>query len=303
MPEADAIAHRPAHGGAALHTGLADGGALVGCTTETDPTDPWPTITRLTAWLDTHNGRSSTETALRLLKVTEEAGEVAQAWIGMTGQNPRKGVTHTAADVADELCDVITAAMVALTTIITDPAAHFTRKVQQIAALRLDNLPAANGGDQITTTPTPDNTSSTDATVELTTLRQRFADLQDEIARQQAVHDRTAQRAHTIEAEVRRLTTIMREHHSPYGTTADYARRLIEVIEAALRESYTGRPISKAVNAGEETRMVRIAVTGPTAGDADVWAQSVADLVVGNFGREMRLHVTVDGRPVEAEQR
>jgi NTP pyrophosphatase (non-canonical NTP hydrolase) len=107
-------------------------------TTEQPATDPWPTIARLTAWLDDRNGSSTPETSLRLLKVTEEAGEVASAWIGMTGQNPRKGVTHTAGDVADELCDVITAAMVALATIKQDPAAHFARKVAQIAALRLD---------------------------------------------------------------------------------------------------------------------------------------------------------------------
>lgn len=109
------------------------------------PADPWQTVARLTAWLDDRNGRSGTETALRILKVTEEAGEVASAWIGMTGQNPRKGVTHVTADVADELCDVITAAMVALTTISGDPAGHFTRKIAQIAALRLDDAQAAGG--------------------------------------------------------------------------------------------------------------------------------------------------------------
>lgn len=110
-----------------------------------EPTaDPWPTIARLTAWLDDRNGRSGAETALRLLKVTEEAGEVASAWIGMTGQNPRKGFTHTTSDVADELCDVITAAMVALATVTADPAAHFARKIAQIAALRLDTA----GGEQ-----------------------------------------------------------------------------------------------------------------------------------------------------------
>lgn len=106
--------------------------------------DPWPTIARLVAWLDAHNGSSTLETALRILKVTEEAGEVASAWIGVVGQNPRKGVTHTAGDVADELCDVITAAMVALATVTADPAAHFARKVQQIAVLRLDTT----GGEQ-----------------------------------------------------------------------------------------------------------------------------------------------------------
>lgn len=105
--------------------------------------DPWPTITSLVAWLDGINGRSGAETALRILKVTEEAGEVASAWIGSTGQNPRKGVTHNTGDVADELCDVITAAMVALATITADPAAHFERKVAQIAALRLSNVAVA----------------------------------------------------------------------------------------------------------------------------------------------------------------
>jgi NTP pyrophosphatase (non-canonical NTP hydrolase) len=106
----------------------------------TPAADPWPTIVRLTAWLDARNGHvTPAEIALRLLKVTEEAGEAAQAWIGVTGQNPRKGVTHTTTDVADELCDVITAAMVALTTLTTDPTGQFARKVAQIAALRLDD--------------------------------------------------------------------------------------------------------------------------------------------------------------------
>jgi NTP pyrophosphatase (non-canonical NTP hydrolase) len=100
--------------------------------------DPWPTIARLTAWLDDRNGSSTHEATMRLLKVQEEAGEVAAAWIGVTGQNPRKGVTHTPGDVADELCDVIVAAMVALATLKADPAGHFAAKVQQIAALRLD---------------------------------------------------------------------------------------------------------------------------------------------------------------------
>jgi NTP pyrophosphatase (non-canonical NTP hydrolase) len=100
--------------------------------------DPWAAVARLTAWLDDHNGSSTPETALRLLKVSEEAGEVASAWIGVTGQNPRKGETHTVDDVADELCDVIVAAMVALTTLKQDPAAHFARKLAAVAALRLD---------------------------------------------------------------------------------------------------------------------------------------------------------------------
>ncbi|MFK8851183.1 MazG-like family protein [Streptomyces sp. Ac-502] len=96
--------------------------------------DHWATIRRLVAWLDQENGRSQHETTLRLLKLTEEAGEVAQAWIGVIGQNPRKGVTHTRADVAEELCDVIVTAAVALASITDDPATVLDGKLDKIAA-------------------------------------------------------------------------------------------------------------------------------------------------------------------------
>ncbi|MBW8740733.1 MAG: MazG-like family protein [Streptomyces turgidiscabies] len=95
--------------------------------------DQWTTIRDLTAWLDATNGRSPQETTLRVLKLTEEVGEVAQAWIGVTGQNPRKGVTHTREDVADELCDVIVTALVALSSVIDDPAGHWNAKLAKIA--------------------------------------------------------------------------------------------------------------------------------------------------------------------------
>jgi NTP pyrophosphatase (non-canonical NTP hydrolase) len=98
--------------------------------------DPWPVIDRLVDWLDQNNGRSHNEITLRLLKISEEAGEVAQAWIGYTGQNPRKGTTHSAADVADELCDVIVTAMVALTCVTDYPARHFAGKLAEIARKR-----------------------------------------------------------------------------------------------------------------------------------------------------------------------
>ncbi|WP_051570992.1 MazG-like family protein [Cryptosporangium arvum] len=65
------------------------------------------------AWLDAHNGRSPDEVSARVGKVAEELGEVWAAWIGATGQNPRKGHTHTPADVADELADVALAAATA----------------------------------------------------------------------------------------------------------------------------------------------------------------------------------------------
>jgi NTP pyrophosphatase (non-canonical NTP hydrolase) len=59
-------------------------------------------------------GSSDEQYAIRLLKLAEEAGEAAQAFIGCTGQNPRKGFSHTRDDVASELCDVIITAAVAL---------------------------------------------------------------------------------------------------------------------------------------------------------------------------------------------
>ncbi|RFC72300.1 MazG-like family protein [Streptomyces sp. AcE210] len=77
----------------------------------------WPVTARITAALDAANGRDEHEIAMRLLKVSEEAGEVAAAYIGTAGQNPRKGTTHGPGDVAQELCDVIIAAAVALNSL------------------------------------------------------------------------------------------------------------------------------------------------------------------------------------------
>ena len=96
--------------------------------------DQWTTIRNLTTWLDTSNGRSDTEIGLRILKLTEEVGEVAQAWIGVQGQNPRKGVTHTHPDVQDELCDVIVTAAVALASLIDNPGYVLDQKLTKIAA-------------------------------------------------------------------------------------------------------------------------------------------------------------------------
>lgn len=96
--------------------------------------DQWSTIRGLVAWLDASNGRSDAEIGLRILKLSEEVGEVAQAWIGVQGQNPRKGVTHSRADVADELCDVIVTAAVALASIAGEPAVHLDAKLAKVAA-------------------------------------------------------------------------------------------------------------------------------------------------------------------------
>lgn len=96
-------------------------------------TDQWSTIRGLVDWLDVRNGRSDHEIAMRLMKITEEAGEVAQAYAGVHGQNPRKGITHTRADVQDELCDVIVTAAVALASIADGPEDVLTAKLAKIA--------------------------------------------------------------------------------------------------------------------------------------------------------------------------
>jgi NTP pyrophosphatase (non-canonical NTP hydrolase) len=99
----------------------------------------WPVVGSIVAALDKTNGRSPHENAARVLKVTEEAGEAAAAYIGAVGQNPRKGFTHGPDDVADELADVIIAAAVAMHSFDDDPATVLTAKLRK-AAERL-NIP------------------------------------------------------------------------------------------------------------------------------------------------------------------
>lgn len=56
---------------------------------------------------------ASVPEAVRLLKIVEEAGEVAEAYIGLTGANPRKGFTHSHMELESELLDVALTALVA----------------------------------------------------------------------------------------------------------------------------------------------------------------------------------------------
>ncbi len=83
----------------------------------------WETVRAARAWLDDANGVSGQEMTCRILKVTEEAGEAAGAWIGVLGTNPRKGVTHTVDDVAAELADVAMSALVAIESLNIDAQA------------------------------------------------------------------------------------------------------------------------------------------------------------------------------------
>jgi NTP pyrophosphatase (non-canonical NTP hydrolase) len=96
--------------------------------------DAWGTIEQIVNWLDVSSQLPpETEKLLRIMKLTEETGEVTQAVIGAMGQNPRKGVTHTWDDVQAELCDVIVTAMVALTTLTPDAHGVFHAHLARVA--------------------------------------------------------------------------------------------------------------------------------------------------------------------------
>jgi NTP pyrophosphatase (non-canonical NTP hydrolase) len=83
----------------------------------------WAAVEAARRWLDAENGTSAGEMTLRILKIVEEAGEAAAAWVGATGQNPRKGVTHSLPEVAAELGDVAFTALVAAASLGFDPQA------------------------------------------------------------------------------------------------------------------------------------------------------------------------------------
>lgn len=96
--------------------------------------EAWSTITQIVSWLDASSMQPpDTEKLLRIMKITEEAGEVTQAVSGTMGQNPRKGVTHTWDDVQAELCDVMFTAMVALTTLTPNARDVFNTHLTRVA--------------------------------------------------------------------------------------------------------------------------------------------------------------------------
>ncbi len=89
---------------------------------------------RFVVWLNDVNLLTREEYGLRILKVCEEAGEAAQAWIGYTGQNPRKGVTHTKEQVCKELADVVLSAMVALESLSGNAPTVIADRLREVEA-------------------------------------------------------------------------------------------------------------------------------------------------------------------------
>ncbi|MEU6771546.1 MazG-like family protein [Streptomyces sp. NPDC046759] len=101
--------------------------------TDQDAPALWPTIDELWSRLEASRAHPGTEgLLLRILKLSEEVGEVAEAVIGATGQNPRKGVTHTWEDVQGELCDVAITALVALRTLTPQAQGVFEAHVKGV---------------------------------------------------------------------------------------------------------------------------------------------------------------------------
>ncbi|HET6356256.1 MAG TPA: MazG-like family protein [Streptomyces sp.] len=99
----------------------------------------WDTVDDLHTWLEAESDLPpQQETLLRMLKLTEEVGEVAQAVVGATGQNPRKGITHSWHDVESELCDVIITAMVALRTLTPKASEVFAGHLRRVAERSLN---------------------------------------------------------------------------------------------------------------------------------------------------------------------
>lgn len=93
----------------------------------------WAHIEDLRKMLDAHHATAGQDVLpQRLLKIVEETGELSQAYQGLIGANPRKGVTHTEEDVVTEVCDVIIAGAVTLATLSSDPDGTFRRRVEHV---------------------------------------------------------------------------------------------------------------------------------------------------------------------------
>jgi len=92
----------------------------------------WDDVKRL------HEYHGDVPVEMRILKLTEEVGEAAEALIGVRGMNSRKGICRTTGDLLDELADVIITAAVAMSAVTGGGAdearTHFEQRLQAITA-------------------------------------------------------------------------------------------------------------------------------------------------------------------------
>lgn len=77
-----------------------------------EDTVDWQIVAIVDEWLDTligeqYEGQPLAQDWARLSKIGEELGEAIQAFIGLTGQNPRKGISNTREEFLDEVADTI----------------------------------------------------------------------------------------------------------------------------------------------------------------------------------------------------
>jgi hypothetical protein len=84
----------------------------------------WLAIHAIDRWLDSavseeYIRQPMAQDWARISKVGEEYGEAVQAFIGYTGQNPRKGVINSREEVLEELADTALTAILAIQ--------HFTK--------------------------------------------------------------------------------------------------------------------------------------------------------------------------------
>lgn len=77
---------------------------------------PDEAIFELSNWIDLYNSHKDAEAQTwgRIAKIGEEFGEVVNAYIGVTNQNPRKGQYGNMDDVVKELLDVALTALAAV---------------------------------------------------------------------------------------------------------------------------------------------------------------------------------------------
>lgn len=89
----------------------------------------WDQVGRLHAY------HGDVPTEVRLLKLTEEVGEVADAFLGVHGLNKRKGVCRTRDDLLAELADVIITAAVAMSGVtgnVDEARGHLERRLAAV---------------------------------------------------------------------------------------------------------------------------------------------------------------------------
>jgi NTP pyrophosphatase (non-canonical NTP hydrolase) len=105
----------------------------------TDDTFDWWSISKIDRWLDsavsdTYIHQPLAQDWARVGKVIEELGEVIRALIGFTGQNPRKGITHSRQEMLDELADTAITGILGMQ--------HFTKDASETRQILQEKLKA-----------------------------------------------------------------------------------------------------------------------------------------------------------------